>query len=134
MTEERFYMDKNGDLYDKETNDLLMLDFGYSYDGVACKKIIDLLNALHRENIRLRTEFNYDLINVYNLDEKLNFIVNLLFDINCYVDVHYNELLGMKLGKAERLGFNIEPSKDWDYDKHSYEFWRNYNEDEEEQE
>ena len=52
-----------------------------------------------------------------------------MFDINCYVDVHYEELLGMKLGKAEREGFNIEPSKDWDYDKSSYEFWRNEDDD-----
>lgn len=49
MTEKRFYMDKSGDLYDKE-NGLLMLDFGYSYDGVNCKRLIDLLNELHEEN------------------------------------------------------------------------------------
>lgn len=45
MTGERYYMDKSGDLYDKETNSMLMLDFGYSYDGVACKQIVDLLNS-----------------------------------------------------------------------------------------
>ena len=45
-------MDKSGDLYDK--NDLLMLDFGYSYDGVGCKRIIDLLNELNDENEELK--------------------------------------------------------------------------------
>ena len=46
-------MDKSGDLYDKE-NGLLMLDFGYSYDGVNCKRIIDLLNELNDENKQLK--------------------------------------------------------------------------------
>lgn len=40
-------MDKDGDLYDNDN--LLMLDFGYSYDGVNCKRLIDLLNELHEE-------------------------------------------------------------------------------------
>ena len=53
MTAKRFYMDKSGDLYDKE-NGLLMLDFGYSYDGVNCKRIIDLLNELNDENKQLK--------------------------------------------------------------------------------
>ena len=67
MTEKRFYMDKSGDLYDKE-NGLLMLDFGYSYDGVNCKRLIDLLNALHEENIQLKKENMeyYHLINCGN--------------------------------------------------------------------
>ena len=45
MTGKRYYIDKSGDLYDKETNSLLVLDFGYSYDGVVCKRIVDLLNS-----------------------------------------------------------------------------------------
>lgn len=53
MTDKRFYMDKDGDLYDKDDG-LLMLDFGYSYDGVNCKRIIDLLNELHEENKELK--------------------------------------------------------------------------------
>lgn len=53
MTEKRFYMDKSGDLYDRE-NKTVMIDFGYSYDGVGCKRIIDLLNELHEENICLK--------------------------------------------------------------------------------
>ena len=59
-----------------------------------------------------------------DLDKKLDFIVNLLFDVYCYCDVHYNELLGSKLARAESLGFDIESSKNWDYDKSSYEFWK----------
>lgn len=57
-----------------------------------------------------------------DIDKKLDFIVNLLFDIYCHVDVHHNELLGGKLARAENLGFNVEPSKTWDYDKSQYEF------------
>ena len=59
----------------------------------------------------------------YNV--KLDFIVNLLFDILCHVDVHYEaELLGYKLGEAEQLGFNITPSKSWDYEVTDYEIAR----------
>lgn len=57
MTEKRFYMDKSGDLYDKE-NGSVMIDFGYSYDGVGCKKIIDLLNGLAEENRQLKYHLN----------------------------------------------------------------------------
>lgn len=59
-----------------------------------------------------------------DLDKKLDFIVNLLFDVYCHCDVHYNELLAGKLAKAESVGFNVEPSKNWDYDESSYEFWK----------
>jgi hypothetical protein len=48
-------MDKDGNLYDKDDG-LLMLDFGYSYDGVNCKRIIDLLNELAEENQSLKEE------------------------------------------------------------------------------
>ena len=58
MTEnKRFYMDKSGDLYDRE-NKTVMVDFGYSYDGVGCKRIIDLLNELAEENKALRKQLN----------------------------------------------------------------------------
>lgn len=60
MTAKRFYMDKSGDLYDRE-NKSVMVDFGYSYDGVGCKRIIDLLNELHEENEQLKSRCNdYD--------------------------------------------------------------------------
>ena len=57
MTEKRFYMDKSGDLYDRE-NKTMMVDFGYSYDGVGCKRIIDLLNELAEEYQRLTDKLN----------------------------------------------------------------------------
>ena len=57
-----------------------------------------------------------------DLDKKLDFIVNLLFDIRCYSDVHYEELLGAELAMAESLGFNVEKSKTWDYDESQYIF------------
>ena len=130
MSEEKRYKIKyiENDLFIEEGDDALWYicdkDIPINLQG-----IVNHLNTLYDENQRLKSEFGYNIIKCYNLDEKLNFIVNLLFDINCYVDVHYEELLGMKLGKAEREGFNIEPSKDWDYDKSSYEFWRNEDDD-----
>ena len=66
MTEKRFYMDKSGDLYDKETGSV-MIDFGYSYDGVGCKRIIDLLNGLAEENQQLKN-FIMDLQSVVQFD------------------------------------------------------------------
>ena len=57
-----------------------------------------------------------------DLDKKLDFIVNLIFDVYCHCDVHHIELLGSKLAQAERLGFNVEPSKTWDYDEEQYLF------------
>lgn len=54
MAEKRFYMDKSGDLYDK--NNLLLLDFGYSYDSINCNRIIDLLNQLNDKNKQLKKE------------------------------------------------------------------------------
>ena len=58
MTEnKRFYMDKSGDLDERE-NKTVMVDFGYSYDGVGCKRIIDLLNELAEENKALRKQLN----------------------------------------------------------------------------
>ena len=54
MTEnKRFYMDKSGDLYDRE-NKTVMVDFGYSLNGADCKLIIDLLNELEEENQKLK--------------------------------------------------------------------------------
>lgn len=59
-------------------------------------------------------------------DLKLDFILNLLFTIYAHLDVNSVELLGYELGKAEQLGFNIEPSKSLDYEKDSYEYARKY--------
>lgn len=98
---------------------------GDANNDINLKGIVSHLNELSNELYKAKTEFGYQIIKCTDLDTKLDFLINLLFDINCNVDVHYNELLGMKLGKAERLGFNIEPSKTWDYDESSYEFWRN---------
>jgi len=73
MTEnKRFYMDKSGDLYDRE-NKTVMIDFGYSYDGVGCKRIIDLLNELHEENQFLK-EKEKDMLDY--LKKEYDFIYN----------------------------------------------------------
>lgn len=57
---------------------------------------------------------------------KLDFIVNLLFTIYCHVDVHSVEMLGYYLGEAEQLGFNVAPSKSFDYEEDSYEYARKH--------
>lgn len=92
-------------------------------------ELYDEKKQLVEENERLQKDLienNPSNIKL-ELDVKLDFILNLLFDIRCYNSVHYEEeALGYDLGKAEQLGFNIEPSKKWDYDKEQYEFSRNH--------
>lgn len=80
-------------------------------------------NRINFLNITLKLQ-DKSLIEKSDLDEKLDFIVNLLFDVYCHCDVNYEELLGSKLARAESLGFNVEPSKSWDYDESSYESWK----------
>jgi len=48
MTEKRFYVDKNGDFRDTKTGNIIV-DFGYSFNGMDCKMILDLLNKLNDE-------------------------------------------------------------------------------------
>ena len=59
-----------------------------------------------------------------NVSDKLNFIVNMLFDIYCHVDIHYEEMLGRKLAEAEHYGFNVERSKRWDYSMEQYTLYK----------
>lgn len=53
MTEKRFYIDKSGDLYDKQNNELLMLDFGYA-EAMYVNSVLTILNQLHEENEELK--------------------------------------------------------------------------------
>lgn len=89
-------MDKNGDLYDK--NKMIMLDFGYSYDGVGCKRIIKLLNYLNDENEQLKQEL-FNLYENHIIIEKSN-----NSEHNIHRDcIHYNtEYEGLK-EQVERL-------------------------------
>ena len=77
MTEKRFNMNKSGDLYDK--NNLLMLNFGYSYDGVGCKRIIDLLNELNDDNGQLKHR-------IVELQNDLNNYSEIFNELNCLID------------------------------------------------
>ena len=54
MTEKRFYIDKDGDLYDRQQpNNILMLDFGYC-EAVYVKEVLDCMNSLAEENEKLK--------------------------------------------------------------------------------
>lgn len=54
MTEnKRFYIDKSWDLYDKQNNELLMLDFGYA-EAMYVNSVLTVLNQLHEENETLK--------------------------------------------------------------------------------
>ena len=57
MTEKRFYIDNSGDLWDSQSKDLLMMDFGYC-EAIYVNAILDLLNELHKENQRLTEKLN----------------------------------------------------------------------------
>ena len=60
------------------------------------------------------------------LDKKLDFICNLLFDIYCQ-DNYNMQYFAYKLVEAEKLGFNVEESKNWCYDEKQYEFYKKCN-------
>lgn len=77
MSDDRFVMNKHGDLYDND--ELLILDFGYSLNGVSCNKIIDLLNELDKkDNVleRIRT-----ICLEYNTSSKYNHSSEVLSEI-----------------------------------------------------
>lgn len=108
-------------IYNKSTDDNV-------YDNVenqyySWETIIRLLNAVIPNDADILELLGIEIENNKTKEEKqLDFIVNLLFTIRCHSDVHYNELLGSELAIAEHLGFDVEKSKNWDYDKSQYEF------------
>lgn len=53
MTGKRFYIDSSGDLWDRQSNDLLMQDFGYC-EAIYVNAILDLLNGFAEENKKLK--------------------------------------------------------------------------------
>lgn len=115
MSEERFCINStstDSNVYDRVENQYYSWDF-----------IVNLLNRVVPNDADCLDLMGIEIENNKTKEEKkLDFIVNLLFTIRCHVDVHYNELLGYELAEAENLGFNIEDSKTWDYNKEEYEF------------
>ena len=75
MTEKRFYIDNNGDLWDRQSKDMLMQDFGYC-EAIYVNAILDLLNELNEEVMDLRRE-----------NTKFKLIVSeIIEDMQKYVD------------------------------------------------
>ena len=67
MTEnKRFYIDNDGDLYDKQTNKLLMLDFGYG-EAIYVNSVVECLNNLHEENQTIKKHIK-ELYNMVKID------------------------------------------------------------------
>lgn len=105
MTEnKRFYIDKSGDLYDKQNNDLLMLDFGYA-EAIYVNSVLEVLNQLHEENQKLKNylkEIGYEVkkysyeetgkkIEDYNTEKLLiSLLQNIITDLqNDWIVVDY---------------------------------------------
>lgn len=105
MTEKRFYIDKNGDLYDKQNNELLMLDFGYG-ESIYVNSVLGVLNQLHEENQKLKNnlkEIGYEFkkysyeetgkkIEDYNTEKLLiSLLQNIINDLqNDWIVADYN--------------------------------------------
>ena len=53
MTEKRFYVDKSGDFRDNQTG-VTIIDFGYNFNGMECREILELMNNLNDENEQLK--------------------------------------------------------------------------------
>ena len=66
MTEKRFYIDNSGDLWDRQSNDILMMDFG-DMKAIYVNAILDCMNELNDENQQLRN-FIMDLQSVVQFD------------------------------------------------------------------
>lgn len=119
MIENRFCIyskSTDSNVYDKVD------DQYYSWETV-----VDLLNHVIPNDADILELLDIHIENNKTLEEKqLDFIVNLLFTIRCHADVHYEEMLARELAEAESVGFNVEDSKTWDYDKSDYEFWRKH--------
>ena len=105
MTEnKRFYIDKSGDLYDKQNNELLMLDFGYA-EAIYVNSVLEALNQLHEENQKLKNylkEIGYEVkkysyeetgkkIEDYNTEKLLiSLLQNIITDLqNDWIVVDY---------------------------------------------
>ena len=95
--------DNNRDtIYDLENKEILNF-----------KEVENLLNEQDEIIQRFKEDgFGYNLINVTDLDTKLDYMVNFLFDLFAYVDVHYEEIIRYKIKEAEEAGFNVEPTKE----------------------
>lgn len=110
-------------LYDKSSDSNI-------YDSVenqyySWETVVALLNAVIPKDADILELLGIEIEdNKTKYEKQLDFIVNLLFTIRCHSDIHYNELLARELATAEHLGFDIEESKSWDYDKSDYEFWK----------
>ena len=49
----RFYVDKSGDFRDNKTG-VAIVDFGYNFNGMECRHILELMNSLNDENEQLK--------------------------------------------------------------------------------
>ena len=80
----RFYVDNDGDLYDRDRNSLLMLDFTEN-KASECKQILDTLNRLHEHNIELMMELQtVTPSDSYNKLKKENSVLKLTNNILSY--------------------------------------------------
>jgi hypothetical protein len=99
MTGKRFYMDKDGDLYDKD-NGLLILDFGYAYNGINCKRLIDLLNAFNDENEQLKSKLEDWHQRTFKAHEYFNILEKVIEEV-CNDEI--SNQIWKEYGKREKL-------------------------------
>ena len=102
----------------------IVADFCLSHNDLFNEEVVNVIENELGIELPYYVEKDNSSDIIEELQVKLDFILNLLFRVYCHCDVHYGELLGYFLGEAEQLGFNITPSKTWDYNESDYEFAR----------
>ena len=119
MTEKRFYIDKDGDLYDRQQpNNILMLDFGYC-EAVYVKEVLDCMNSLAEENEQLK-QINRNLgdfrkfiteQNVSNEKERKNLQLQMLRLYNYFENYFEDTMSPNAFGE---MWDNVKEDKKWE--------------------
>lgn len=76
MIEKRFTVDKSGDFRDNKTG-VTIVDFGYNFNGMECRDILELMNNLSDGNEQLKKENE-------ELKHEINYLENRLDDCVCF--------------------------------------------------
>jgi len=110
MTGKRFYIDNDGDLYDRQTKRLLMLDFGYS-EAIYVNAVLELLNALHEEKESLKTRFHEERELAMRLSRECDILTikkqelelwNEKYTVMIKANSNLNEVLSDELEKVKK--------------------------------
>lgn len=123
MTKKRFYVDKSGDFRDNKTG-VVIVDFGYNFNGMECRDILELMNKLNEKNEQLKKEL--DKIKVVNEMLSMAFAnsEHELSKENEELKQSNEQILkdiDLALGFIRHKGYSLQDIKDYEDAKKEYE-------------